>query len=322
MHMHMRMMPTVLVQMLIDGKMIGLYRALCDTGSEAELVHYDTIEQWYHKAKPAQVCIVGLGEQDVPVKRKIQVELRPWYAQDDTVALTITFWILPKSHTWGPTYPERQLPCEAINGPLVGPLADPLFWQPSKIQLLLGIEVLAMLMMNGWSNRVGNRLISQQTAIGNVIFGKAGDWIYADSPQLTIKKRVHVVNMQELDKNIQRFWQFEDLPLCTKKDAENELVEQLFAKTHTRTRSGRHVVALPMNPQVKELGSSREIALRRFLMQEQKFERDSAYKAKYVEFMNEMLELGHMIEAKTDPRPDEMVYHIPHHGIMPSEKRF
>lgn len=200
--MHMRMMPTMLVQMLINGKMIGLYRALCDTGSEAELVHHDTIAQWYHQTRSAQVSIVGLGEQDVPVTKKIEVQLRPWYAQDDTTTLTVTLWVLPKSHTWGPTYPERQMPCEAIREPLEGPLADPLFWQPSKVHLLLGIEVLAMLMMGGCTRRVGNRLITQQTAMGNVIFGKAGDWVYPDSPQLHVKPRIHVVNMQDLDKSI------------------------------------------------------------------------------------------------------------------------
>lgn len=113
-----------------------------------------------------------------------------------------------------------------IEQSLNGPLADPLFWNPSKVQLLLGIEVLAMLMMDQSSNRVSSRLISQQTAMGNMIFGRAGDWVNPDSPQLTIKRSVHVVNMQELDRNIQKFWQFEDLALCTKKNAENDLVHR------------------------------------------------------------------------------------------------
>lgn len=320
--MHVRMMPTLLVQMHIDGKMVGLFRALGDTGSEAELIHQNTVTQWLHLAQPAQVNIVGLGDQDVPVRKKIQVELRPWYAQDNRVTLSVTLWILPKAHNWGPTYPNQPISPDAISQNLKGPLANPYFWKPSQMQILLGIEVLAMLMMNGQTQRVGNRVISQQTAMGNVLFGKAGDWIYSDSPRLTVNQTVHVVNMQELDKNIQKFWQFEDLALCTKKDADNELVEQMFAQTHYRTDSGRHVVALPMNPKVKELGSSREIALRRFLMQERKFDRDPEYKKKYIEFMDEMIELGHMQEAKSAPKPGEMVYHIPHHGIMPSPERF
>lgn len=63
------------------------------------------------------------------------------------------------------------------------------------------------------------------------------------------------------------------------------------------------------------------MALKRFLMQEQKFDRDPIYKEKYIEFMNEMIELGHMKEATDPPQSGEMVYYIPHHGIM-SSKRF
>lgn len=319
--MQVRMMPTLLVQMLIDGEPIGFFRALGDSGSEAELVHHDTIEPWYSKSTPANVNIVGLGDDDVPVKRKIEVELRPWYDQSGQNSLEVTLWILPKTNTWGPIYPEIPITDSAIEQPLIGPLADPLFWQPSRVQLLLGIEVLAMLMMDCTTKRIGKRLISQETAMGNMIFGRTDDFVQPNSPQLTSKRAIHVVNMQELDKNIQRFWHFEDLTLCTKKDAENELVEEMFAKTHRRSSSGRHIVTLPMNSQVQELGSSKEVALRRFLMQEKKFDRDHIYKAKYIEFMNEMIQLGHMVEAKEPPKPNEMVYHIPHHGIM-SSKRF
>lgn len=70
------------------------------------------------------------------------------------------------------------------------------------------------------------------------------------------------------------------------------------------------MVSIPMNPQITELGSSREVALRRFLMQELKFDRDSAYRQKYVEFMREMTSLGHMVECTDAPKPNEMVYYI------------
>lgn len=319
--MHVRMMPTLLVQMKIAGEFVGFFRALSDSGSEAELVHHNTIAPWYSHSTPAQVSIIGLSEDEISVKRKIEVELSPWYDQSGQTSVKVTLWILPKSNIWAPIYPEQPIPIDAIQKPLHGPLADPLFWNSSKIHLLLGIEVLALLMVNSHSTGVGDRLICQETAMGNMIFGQVGDLARSDSPKLTIKRATHVVNMRELDKNLQKMWHFEDLALCTKKNAENELVEEMFAKTHYRATSGRHVVFIPMNPQVEELGSSRQVAFRRFMMQEKKFDRDPMYKQKYVEFMNEMLALGHMVEAKEQPKPGEMVYYIPHHGIM-SSKRF
>lgn len=317
MHMHVRMMPTLLVQMLINGEFVGLFRALGDSGSEAELVHYNTIVQWYAHTTPANVNVIGLSQEDIPVNRKIEVELRPWFDQSGQTTLKVTLWILPKSNQWSPVYPDTAISPRTIEKTLLGPLADPLFWQPSKIQLLLGIEIMAMLMMNYQSVALGERLVSQQTAMGNVIFGGTGDWPNGTAPQLTVNRKIHVVNVSELDKSAQGLWHFDDLELCTKKDAENEFVDEFFEKTHSRNEAGRHMVSIPMNPQVTALGSSREIAYRRFLMLERKFGRDATYKQKYVEFMREMISLGHMVEcAKDKPRPNEMVYYIPHHGII------
>lgn len=222
-----------------------------------------------------------MSEYEVQVKRKIEVEIRPWHSDD--ISLKVTLWILPTTNQWGPIYPAVDIPCETMEKPLKGPLADPLFWRSSPIQILLGIEVLAMLTMECMSHPLSNRLISQETAIGQIIFGKIGNKTKSDAPSLSIKRAVHSVNMQELDKNIQKLWQFDDLHLCTKKDAENELVEELFAKTYYRAPNGRFVVTLPMKPDIHELGSSKEAARRRFFMQEKKFGRDKEYERKYIE---------------------------------------
>lgn len=168
MSLHVRIMPTFLVQVLINNEPIGLARALGDSGSEAELVHHDTIAPWYKFSKPANVTVVGLGEQDVLVKRKIEVELRPWYDQSDQTKLKVTLWILPQTNKWAPVYPERPIPRNAIDSPLNGQLADPLFWDPARVQILLGIEVIAMLLMDSYAKRIGKRIIQQETAFGTL----------------------------------------------------------------------------------------------------------------------------------------------------------
>lgn len=63
--MHVRMMPTLLIRVLIGGKFIGRFRALADSGAEANLVHYKTIKYWYSHSTSAHVSVIGLGEQNV-----------------------------------------------------------------------------------------------------------------------------------------------------------------------------------------------------------------------------------------------------------------
>lgn len=100
-HLHVRMMPTLLVQMFISGESVGLYRALVDTGSETELIHQKTIEKWYHNSTPTNVDIVGLGDSDIWVKRKIEVELRPWYDTDGQTTLKVTLDISSQKQQHG-----------------------------------------------------------------------------------------------------------------------------------------------------------------------------------------------------------------------------
>lgn len=94
----------------------------------------------------------------------------------------------------------------------------------------------------------------------------------------------------------------------------------IFLDKHYQDANGRFIVTIPLNPNVKELGSSRAMALKRFLMLEKKFERDEPFKQHYVEFMREYERLNHMCIAREEPKSEEFVYHIPHHGIISSGK--
>lgn len=86
---------------------------------------------------------------------------------------------------------------------------------------------------------------------------------------------------------MKRFWDFEELELCTNKDAEHEEIERIFEQTHYQHNHGRHVVIIPLKSNIKEIGSSRQTALRRFHVIENKYEQNSNEWKTYVEFMNE-----------------------------------
>lgn len=45
--------------------------------------------------------------------------------------------------------------------------------------------------------------------------------------------------------------------MCTNKDIEHELVEQIFQEKHYRDETGRFVVEIPINPNLEELGSKK-----------------------------------------------------------------
>lgn len=63
------------------------------------------------------------------------------------------------------------------------------------------------------------------------------------------------------------------------------------------------------------MGDSKEQATRRFLSLEGKFHRDSELKQKYVDFMNEYEQLGHMSKVVDGESPKHSFY-LPHHGVL------
>lgn len=127
--------------------------------------------------------------------------------------------------------------------------------------------------------------------------------------------QINVANSEANDliqKSLERLWHFDDLELCTAKDAEQELCETIFREKHYRDPDGRFVVAIPLKPNITELGSSRQIAMKRFLMLEKRFQRDKVFHEKYINFMREFKELEHITQVKYNEHMNgKMVYYMP-----------
>lgn len=292
---------------------------MSDSGSHANIAKYNTVKCKDSETQPLNMDLIGVADNTVRVKKSVYLSLEPWFANNDSVRVDTSFLIMPKSSKWSPIHPVQDVPCKAITTTLNGPLADPLFWKSDSVPLLLGIEVYATL-LEGCVTKISDSLVSQQTSFGHTILGRAGIMLQNECELITPQKTVAVVDLKEIDKNLQRFWQFDQLEMCTTKELEHELVEQLFEQTHYRTETGRHVVKIPLKPQIRELGSSREVALKRFYMIEKKGQRDPAFWAEYVEFMREYQSMEHMIEVREQPKPNTLVYYIPHHGIRSADK--
>lgn len=307
-------LPTILVQLSINDQIVGYFRAMCDSGSQVNLIRHNIIKTTERSIKPVNLDLIGITETSIKIKNKVIARIQPWFNHNTLTGIETEFLLLPKSSNWSPTYPSQSILPYGITEPMKSPVADPLFWRSGSVPILLGVEIYSQI-LNGLTRKVSYNLTEQMTSYGNVIMGTAIETTNNESTMNAVKQSVHVVDLHEIDKNMQRFWEFEDIKLCTKKDAEHEMVKRLFAETHYRDESGCHYVKLPLKPCIKELGSSREVALKRFFMLEKRAKKEPEYWKEYVKFMSEYEKLGHMIEATIEPKPGEMVYYIPHHGI-------
>lgn len=312
-------LPTALVNLYVDGKHIGAFRALCDTGSHVNLVSHRIARYFYERAEQVNAIVNGISNESIRVQRKITLEVRPWFDSNQPISFSGEFLILPKSCDWEPVLPHQDISYKEMNYQLRPILADPMFWKAEPVQMILGIEFWAQFMYER-THLLSERLLCHETKFGNLILGQTDiDCEKGVNEAVCVAQGV---DTEELHEFFKRFWTFEDLSLCTKKDAECELAEKIFQDEHSRDEDGRFIVAIPLKPNINNLGSSRAIALRRFFMLEQRFNREPEFKKKYIEFMRDYEDKGHMelVDGKPDQDKGILIYHIPHHGIFTSEK--
>lgn len=100
-----------------------------------------------------------------------------------------------------------------------------------------------------------------------------------------------------------------------------QMCEIIFREKHYRDENGRFVVAIPIKPNINSIGSSRQIALKRFFMLEKRLQRDKEFRDQYIKFMREFKSMEHITPIRqNDDINGKMIYHIPHHGIKSDDK--
>ena len=120
----------------------------------------------------------------------------------------------------------------------------------------------------------------------------------------------------DLHKDLSLLWQLDRTPELSHLQPEDEEVTQHFLDTHYVDEDGRYVVKLPRIHNPPELGTSRNLAMRRYLQNDRSLNK----KGKSAEFnkaLSAYLQLEH-----TEVVPEEEManthYYLPVHGVFKS----
>lgn len=188
-------------------------------------------------------------------------------------------------------------------------LSDPSYNIPSKVDLLIGADTF-------W-DVLGSQKISLGKHLPELRSSEFG-WIVTG----------HILNSKgtlsqcfftqgQLDHDLTRFWEIDSVSPKHSLSAEERACEESFSLTTTRDDNGRFVVTIPLRQNPYVLGDSFEMAKRRFSSLERKFEREPAFREKYLDFMREYERLGHMTEnTSLKSYSDNINYYLPHHGVL------
>lgn len=171
--------------------------------------------------------------------------------------------------------PQNRLNTSTHNKNSKVPWADPEYWSPNVVQILFGASFLAKIILSVVRRNLnGTALI--ETTLGVIIFGAHTNQMEEETGDLY--SAIEYKENEQLDKLLERMWKLDQINYTEELTEEEKTVEKHFMETHKRDGDGRFVVEMILKNDIGDIGSSREIALRRFTYLERRLSKNPEMK--------------------------------------------
>lgn len=275
-------------------------RALLDTGSQSSFLTENMRNKLGISKENKYLNVCGLNNIKTDISGSCQIKLKSCFTPFTT---QVSCLLVP---TITGVLPGTEIDIHKLGIPSNIQLADPRFFQPSPIDILLGADVFWSIMGTNQIKLGVNMPTLQETQLGWLIAGPVGI--------NTFKAKVHCYfNQINLDNSLKKFWEIEELPSESKTySLEEQFCENHFLENTSRLENGRFCVKMPLKEPETNLGDSFYLAKKRFLNLENKLNKNQQLKEPYSKFIEEYRTLGHLSEVQ---RPD-FGYYLPHHCVI------
>lgn len=283
-----------------------ILRALIDQGSQASFISERAAQLLKLKKKSIQGNIVGVGSTKTRINSVVQLYIHSTF--NTQFCLSTEAFVISKQVT-------TKLPSKSIitrDWPhLTGlQLADPAYNKPGHIDLLLGVQEYAKIIQQDIVKGPAGTPCAQKTELGWILFGHIGDSEQGAPSLLVMHHQI------DLDSMLRSMWELES-DKDRKFTQEERRCEEIYENTYKRNEEGRFIVNLPFKTenQLSPEGNSKEIALKRFLQLEKRFEKMPKLRENYTKVIEEYVNLGHAEEIPREEYDKRAVY-LCHHAVV------
>lgn len=287
-------------------------RALLDSGSQSSFITEKCRQRLGLSRTKTDVAVYGVGRTALDACGGSNCVILA--RNDPSPKIQVDVLILPKITDNMPTAGIHRKSWSHTSNLY---LADPEFGVSRRIDLLLGADIFATILLSGRLAGKTGEPSAIETVFGWVLTGPVRTSGGAASSSLSF----HATETK-LDAALRRFWEIEDVPHVVTKAPEDIECERRYRETCTREDSGRFVVSLPFKGEPQPVfEDSRLVAMRRFLALERRLVQNTPVYQMYGEFMRDYLECGHMTEIGALPseKGTAPIYYIPHHCVLRPE---
>ncbi|XP_073841583.1 uncharacterized protein [Musca autumnalis] len=307
---------TVLPTALIDIEHQGLFftiRAFIDQGSQESFISNRIINRFDIPTRKSFTMISGLGGTVLENSSKsCQITL---ISRQSDFKLTTTAIVVSSLNHLMPASPTAIYDFTNLQKLQ---LADPNFFKPAPIDMLIGSDVLPRI-KPGLEKNVSGDLLAQSTEFGWIVSGKP-------TSNSVVSFASWTATIDPLNEELKKIWELENISNEKTLSASDIWCEEFYMNTVTRRADGRYVVSLPFKqnlPCDQYLGSSRPAAMGQFLRMEKTLEKNPELAIEYNNVLAEYLTLGHMkstTNTEIVQNSHFLSYYLPHHAVVKPER--
>ena len=201
----------------------------------------------------------------------------------------------------------------------LSPLADPLFHEPKRVDLILDVDFMDSIMLPEKVSGPPGTPSAWRTELGWGVMGRYVPHLLFQCSTASVDVTSSASSEVSLDKQLERFWVQETvssglLPLSSQEEA----VQEHYASSHLFSPpAGRYIVTLPKRATTLQLGESRQRALTRFLRNEQALLRKGNW-TQFQTVVQEYLTMGHaeVVTPQEMCTPVHQSYYLPMHAVF------
>ncbi|XP_062527227.1 uncharacterized protein LOC134199734 [Bombyx mori] len=280
-----------------------LVKALLDNGSQASFV----TEELQRKinlpiSHQNPIKVLGINNTVCAASQVCNIKIQ---SRVNSFHMMVSCLVIPHITN---RLPNVEIDTSTLNLPANIELADPSFFNPSDIHMLLGADVFWEI-VHGHQIKLGrNKPTLQESRLGWLISGPTG---------VGSGSGVHdkICNFfRNINESLPRFWEIEELPPLNRQKFSkvDEVCESHFLQNTKRTEEGRFSVLMPLSESPdRALGDSFNTAKCRFFSLEKKLDKFPILKKIYKAFIHEYERLGHLSPIERPP----FGYYLPHHPV-------
>ena len=285
----------------VNGDRNSDVRVAFDTGASSSLITESLASRLKLQRHPRRLTITGACGGGVS-KHFVELTLHSTLNQADSI--TTKFNVVSSLPSAPPPTNIEAVKSEAHLKGL--PLADLEFG--GRLDILLGGVDLSNCVTGSLTKGASSDVAAQPTIFGWTVTGPL-DHV----PPQTSVFQIHIAE-DNLQADLSRLWELDRTPELSHLSPNDEEVTQHFLDTHQIDSDGRYIVKLPRISNPPALGTSRNLAVRRFQQNEKSLNK----KGKSAEFnaaLSEYIQLDHAEEVPAADMANDHFY-LPVHGVF------